>query len=146
MTSLDDLVLVSLYFAKDNPLSIDHIEKALYLILKALHMYKSKDYILTDKGAWNWNLVLRIHMLESGGFINNVKNRYALTEKGFRLAQSIINGMSSREKEIIEELIKQIIQLKPEEILTIGNTFAKEEQQQTRELKTNTQGNHRHSL
>jgi len=91
-------------------------------------------------------LVLRIHTLESGGFISKAKNGYALTEKGFRLAQSIINGMSSREKEMIEELIKQIIQLKPEEILTIGNTFAKEEQQQTRELKTNTQSNHRHSL
>jgi len=62
-------------------------------------------------------------MLESGGFISNVKNEYALTEKGFRLVKSTINRMSEREKN--EELIKQIIQLKPEEILTIGNTFVK---------------------
>jgi len=34
MISLDDLVLVSLYFAKDNPLSTNHIEKTLYLIFK----------------------------------------------------------------------------------------------------------------
>jgi hypothetical protein len=46
MSSLDNLVLVSLYFAKDNPLSIDHIEKALYLILKALHMYCINQMII----------------------------------------------------------------------------------------------------
>jgi ribosomal protein S19E (S16A) len=98
MISLDVLVLVSLYFAKDNPLTTNHIEKKHTSFLKALHMYKPSDYILTDKGAWNWNLVLRIHTLESGGFISNVKNEYALTEKGFRLVKSTINRMSEREK------------------------------------------------